>query len=281
MTGDFAELRPLLVAVAYELLGSVADAEDVVQDAWLRWREVDHDQVRDARAYLCRTVSRLALNRLRTVSRRREDYVGPWLPEPLVAREDVATQVADADAVSTAMLVVLESLGPVERVVFVLRDVFGFEYDEVAEVVQKAPENVRQIAHRARSHVQARRPRFAADRTAHRDAVDRFKLAAETGDVDLLLSLLAPDVVLITDGGGAVKAALRPIVGREKVMRFLAGVLAGQDVAVDVADVNGRPGLVVRISGRLDTVASFDLEEGLATRLWVTRNPAKLAGLTS
>lgn len=279
MTEDFADLRPLLVAVAYELLGSVADAEDVVQDAWLRWREVDHDQVRDPRAYLCRTVSRLALNRLRTVTRRREEYVGPWLPEPLVAREDVATHVADADAVSTAMLVVLESLRPVERVVFVLRDVFGFDYDEVAEVVQKTPDNVRQIARRARSHVAARRPRFASDVSAHRAAVARFKLAAETGDVELLLSLLAPDVVLTTDGGGVVKAALRPIVGRDKVVRFLVGVLAGQDAEMEVADVNGRPGLVVRIGGVLDTVASVDLEGGVATRLWVTRNPAKLVGL--
>lgn len=277
---QFDELRSLLVAVAYELLGSVSDAEDVVQDAWLRWRDVDHAQVRDARAYLCRAVSRLSLNRLRAVARRREEYVGPWLPEPLVFEDDVVEQVARADAVSTAMLVVLESLGPVERVVFVLREVFGFDVDEVADVVDRAPANVRQIAHRARAHVEARRPRFEPDLREHRSAVERFKLAAETGDVDLLVSLLAPEVVLTNDGGGVVKAALRPIVGRDKVVRFLVGVMAGrQDAEVEVAQVNGSAALVFRFGGVLDTVATFDVEEGTATRLYVLRNPDKLARL--
>ena len=233
------------------------------------------------RAYLCRTVSRLALNRLRTVSRRREDYVGPWLPEPLVAREDVATQVADADAVSTAMLVVLESLGPVERVVFVLREVFGFEYDEVAEVVQKAPDNVRQIAHRARSHVQARRPRFAADRTAHRDAVERFKLAAETGDVDLLLSLWPRTWCSPPTG---VARSRRRCARSWDARRWCASSPAswpGRTWPWTSRTSTAVPGWWSASAAVLDTVASFDLEEGLATRLWVTRNPAKLAGLTS
>jgi RNA polymerase sigma-70 factor (TIGR02957 family) len=277
---EFIDLRPLLVAVAYELLGSVGDAEDVVQDAWLRWREVDRAVVRDPRAYLCRTVSRLALNRLRTVQRRREDYVGPWLPEPLVAEDDVVEQVARAEAVSTAMLVVLESLLPVERVVFVLREVFGFGVDEVARVVDRTPANVRQIARRARSHVEARRPRSVPEPEEHRIAVERFKRAAETGDVELLVSLLAPDVELTTDGGGAVKAALRPIVGRDKVVRFLASVMAGrEDAEVRVVQVNGAAGLVFRFGGVLDTVATFDVAGGVARRVYVLRNPAKLSRL--
>lgn len=278
---EFAARRPLLVAVAYEVLGSVTDAEDVVQEAWLRWREVDHEAVREPRAYLCRTVSRLALNRLRTVQRRREDYVGPWLPEPLIARDDVVEHVEQAEAVSTAMLVLLESLGPVERVVFVLREVFGFGVDEVADVVDRSPDNVRQIAHRARSHVQARRPRFVPDAGVHRTAVERFKLAAETGDVDLLVGLLAPDVVLTSDGGGVVSAALRPIVGRDKVVRFLVGVMGGRDdLQVELVDVNGAAGLLFSSGGSPETVATFDVEEGVATRLYVLRNPHKLQRLT-
>ena len=277
---EFAEVRPLLVAVAYEVLGSVTDAEDVVQEAWLRWRDVDHDAVREPRAYLCRTVSRLALNRLRTVQRRREDYVGPWLPEPLVAQDDVVDQVQAAEAVSTAMLVVMESLTPVERVVFVMREVFGFEFDEIAQTVDKSVANVRQIAHRARSHVHARRPRVATEPAEHRAAVERFKLAAETGDVELLVRLLAPDVVLTNDGGGVVRAALRPIIGRDKVLRFLAGVMSGREEAeVELVDVNGTTGLVFRFGGVLDSVATFDIEDGVATRLWVLRNPEKLLRL--
>jgi RNA polymerase sigma-70 factor (ECF subfamily) len=278
-TGDvFAELRGLLVAIAYEVTGSVADAEDVVQEAWLRWREVDHDGVRDPRAYLARTVSRLALNRLRTLARRREEYVGPWLPEPLVGRDDVVAAVETADDVSTALLVVLESLGPVERVVFVMREVFGFEYDEIAAAVDKEPANVRQIAARSRAHVQARRPRHTFVPDEHRRVVERFHAAAAEGDVMGLLDVLAPDVELVTDGGGLKKAALRPIRGTDKVLRFLAAVTP-RDVAVatEGATVNGRPGLLLLVDGEVDAVVSVETAGGVVTRLFLVRNPEKVA----
>ena len=274
----FADNRSLLVAIAYEVTGSVADAEDVVQEAWLRWREVDPATVREPRAYLARTVSRLALNRLRTVARRREEYVGPWLPEPLVGRDDVVAAIETADDVSTALLVVLESLGPVERVVFVLREVFGFEYDEIAAAVDKEPANVRQIASRARSHVQARRPRGTFLPDDHRRAVARFQAAATEGDVTGLLEVLAPDVELVTDGGGVIRAALRPIRGVDKVLRFLAGVMP-QDgtLTADSVTVNGLPGLLLRIDGRVDSVVSLELTDGVVTRVFSVRNPAKVA----
>ncbi len=278
MSEVFAELRGLLVAIAYEVTGSVADAEDVVQEAWLRWREVDQSTVRDPRAYLARTVSRLALNRLRTVARRREEYVGPWLPEPLVDRDEVVSAVETADDVSTALLVVLESLGPVERVVFVMREVFGFDYDEIAATVDKEPANVRQIAARSRAHVQARRPRNASAPEEHRRAVARFHAAAASGDVMGLLDVLAPDVELVTDGGGLKKAALRPIQGVDKVLRFLAAVVP-QDVVTATEDVtvNGRPGLLLLIGDEVDAVVSVEVTDGLVTRLFLVRNPDKVA----
>lgn len=277
MNDVFADSRSLLVAIAYEVTGSVADAEDLVQEAWLRWREVDEDTVRDPRAYLARTVSRLALNRLRTVARRREEYVGPWLPEPLVGRDEVVAAVETADDVSTALLVVLESLGPVERVVFVLREVFGFEYDEIAAAVDKQPAAVRQIASRARSHVVARRPRQPFTPEDHRRAVERFRSATTDGDVMALLDVLAPDVELVTDGGGLKKAALRPIRGADKVLRFLAAVVP-QDVVMttEAITVNGKPGLLLLLDGEVDAVVSMDVEDGLVRRLFLVRNPAKV-----
>jgi RNA polymerase sigma-70 factor (TIGR02957 family) len=274
----FVDLRGLLVAIAYEVTGSVADAEDVVQEAWLRWREVDAGTVRDPRAYLARTVSRLALNRLRTVARRREEYVGPWLPEPLVDRDEVVAAVETADDVSTALLVVLESLGPVERVVFVMREVFGFAYDEIAAAVDKQPAAVRQIAARSRAHVQARRPRHVFVPEDHRRAVERFHAAATRGDVMGLLDVLAPDVELVTDGGGVVQAALRPIRGVDKVLRFLAGVQPPEGtMRTETVEVNGRTGLLLVIEGRVDAVVSLELIDGLVSRVFLVRNPVKVA----
>jgi RNA polymerase sigma-70 factor (TIGR02957 family) len=274
----FVDLRGLLVAIAYEVTGSVADAEDVVQEAWLRWREVDTGTVRDPRAYLARTVSRLALNRLRTVARRREEYVGPWLPEPLVDRDEVVAAVETADDVSTALLVVLESLGPVERVVFVMREVFGFAYDEIAAAVDKQPAAVRQIAARSRAHVQARRPRHVFVPEDHRRAVERFHAAATRGDVMGLLDVLAPDVELVTDGGGVVQAALRPIRGVDKVLRFLAGVQPPEGMMrTETVEVNGRTGLLLVIEGRVDAVVSLELIDGLVSRVFLVRNPVKVA----
>ena len=220
-TEAFVAHRALLFTVAYEMLGSAADAEDVVQETWLRWADVAHDEVRDPRAYLVRVTTRLALNRLRTLARRRESYVGPWLPEPLLTGPDVAEDVELADSVSTAMLLVLETLTPTERAVFVLREVFDVPYDEIATAVDKSPDAVRQVAHRARSHVLARRPRQEVTRAEQDRVIERFVAAAATGDLQSLLDVLSPDVVLVTDGGGHKKAALRPILGRDKALRFL------------------------------------------------------------
>ena len=217
----FARHRSLLFTVAYEMLGSVADAEDVVQETWLRWADVDHTVVRDPRAYLVRIVTRQALNRLRTLARRREEYVGEWLPEPLLTSPDVAADVELAESVSIAMLTVLETLGPAERAVFVLHEVFETPYDEIADAVGKSPDAVRQIAHRARDHVAARRPRVSVSTTEQQEVVDRFLGATRHGDLQGLLDVLAPDVVLVADGGGFVAAARHPIEGAERVAGFL------------------------------------------------------------
>jgi RNA polymerase sigma-70 factor (TIGR02957 family) len=277
-TDTFSRLRPLLFTVAYEMLGSAADAEDVLQETWLRWAAVDHDDVRDSRGYLVRITTRLALNRLRTLARRRESYVGPWLPEPLLTAPDVADDVALADSVSTALLLVLETLSPTERAVFVLREVFDVGYEEIAAAVDRSPATVRQIAVRARQHVAARRPRTTvADR--ERDAVlERFLAATSTGDLQGLLDVLSPDVVLVTDGGGRRRAALRPIVGRDKVLRFLAAVTP-VDARVERTSVNGAPGLTVSVAGELDTVLTLLVGEEGVTALYAVRNPDKLARL--
>ncbi|MDQ4055625.1 MAG: RNA polymerase sigma-70 factor [Actinomycetota bacterium] len=261
------------------MLGSAADAEDVLQETWLRWSEVDQDDVRDERAYLVRITTRLSLNRLRTMARRREAYVGPWLPEPLLTTPDVADDVELADSVSTAMLLVLETLAPTERAVFVLREVFDVPYDEIAEAIEKSPAAVRQIAHRARSHVESRRPRSSVT-AAERDAVlQRFSAAATTGDIQGLMDVLAPDVVLLTDGGGFKKAALRPIHGRDKVVRFVSAVAGGGGERADIIVVNGAPALRFWIAGEIDTVLSILMDGGTVTALYAVRNPEKLRAL--
>lgn len=280
-TEAFVTHRNLLFTVAYELLGSAADAEDVLQETWLRWVDVDLDTVRNQRAYLVRITTRQALTRLRTLGRRRESYVGPWLPEPLLTAPDVAEDVELADSVSMAMLLVLETLTPTERAVFVLREVFALEYDEIAEAVDKSQDAVRQIAHRARSHVAARRPRGSVTQAQSRDALQAFQRAIETGDLQSLLDLLAPDVVLLGDGGGVKQAVPRPIVGADKVARLLSAGLPNlpADVAVEPVQINGYPGLIIRIDGEIDDVVALRVDEGLITGLYVIRNPEKLSRL--
>jgi RNA polymerase sigma-70 factor (TIGR02957 family) len=277
-TDAFVQHRNLLFTVAYEMLGSAADAEDVLQETWLRWADVDRVEVRDERAYLVRITTRLCLNRMRTVARRREAYVGPWLPEPLLTTPDVAEDVELADSVSTAMLLVLETLSPTERAVFVLREVFDLPYDEIAAAVDKSPAAVRQVAHRAREHVEARRPRAAVTARERDEVIARFLGAAATGDLQALMDVLAPDVVLLTDGGGVKKAALRPIHGRDKVTRFLEAVMPDGFVA-DAVVVNGSPALRIAVDGEVDAVASLLVEDGRVTGLYIVRNPAKLARL--
>jgi len=278
--------RTLLFTVAYEMLGSAADAEDVVQETWLRWddrvnkRRVD-EEVRDPRAYLVRIVTRQALNRLRTLQRTRETYVGPWLPEPLLTTPDVAQDVELAESVSMAMLLVLDSLNPTERAVFVLREVFGFEYAEIAASVDKSEAAVRQVLSRARKHVQARRPRVRAQ-AEHEAVVERFLEAAAGGDVQKLMDVLAPDVVMLSDGGGVKQAALRPIVGRDKVMRWLAGVMSKNlgEITMDIATVNGEPGVRIWVDGQIDVVAAVRVDGDRVSELYFVRNPAKLTRLS-
>ncbi|GAA4984759.1 RNA polymerase sigma-70 factor [Kitasatospora paranensis] len=278
-TAAFVAHRNLLFTVAYEMLGSAADAEDVLQETWLRWAGVDLDTVREQRAYLVRITTRQALTRLRTLGRRKESYVGSWLPEPLLTTPDVAEDVELADSVSMAMLLVLETLAPTERAVFVLREVFDVGYDEIAEAVDKSPAAVRQIAHRARAHVAARRPRGVVSPDESRDALVAFRRAVETGDLQGLVDILAPDVVLLGDGGGIKQAVLRPVVGADKVARLLAGGLGRITATTSLvpAQVNGHPALILRLDGVLDTVVAVRIDDGLVTGLYAVRNPEKLS----
>jgi RNA polymerase sigma-70 factor (ECF subfamily) len=277
-TEAFLAHRNLLFTVAYEMLGSAADAEDVLQETWLRWAGVDLGSVRDQRAYLVRITTRQALMRLRTLGRRKESYVGSWLPEPLLTAPDVAEDVVLADSVSMAMLLVLETLTPTERAVFVLREVFDLAYDEIADAVDKSPAAVRQIAHRAREHVAARRPRGVVSPAETRGALEAFQRAADTGDLQGLLDLLAPDVVFLADGGGVAEAVPAPIVGVAKVARLLTIGLARIDAAsLQQAQVNGYPALVLRLDGEVDTVVAVRVDDGLITGFYAVRNPAKLA----
>lgn len=275
--GPFVTHRNLLFTVAYEILGSAADADDVVQEAWLRWAEVDHEQVRDARAYAVRIVTRQALNRVRTMARRRENYVGPWLPEPVLTSPDVAEEVELAESVSLALLTVLQTLQPTERAVFVLREVFAFDYTEIADAVGRTPSAVRQLAYRARQHVAARRPRNRVDPVEQREVLERFAAAVSAGQIQELMEVLAPDVVLITDGGGRAKAALHPLHGAGKVARFLLGVARQtSELSATTVWVNGMPGLRVEQAGELDSIVSAHVAAGALAGIYLVRNPGKL-----
>ncbi|MGH3499172.1 MAG: RNA polymerase sigma-70 factor [Nocardioidaceae bacterium] len=277
----FVAHRGLLFTVAYEMLGSAADAEDVVQETWLRWDsigEVARAEVRDPRAFLVRMVTRKALDRLRSNARRREEYVGEWLPEPLLTSPDISEDVELAESVSIAMLTVLETLTPTERAVFVLREVFDTPYEEIAEAVGKSAAAVRQLAHRARKHVASRRPRMEVSRTEQQEVVERFVTAVTQGDLQGLLDVLAPDVVLVADGGGVVQAVVNPVIGAKKVANLLRPFsrLAPNAEILPVL-INGAVG--VRIVGTVDgadTAISFVSEAGRISRIYAIRNPAKL-----
>ncbi|GIH06113.1 RNA polymerase sigma24 factor [Rhizocola hellebori] len=278
-TEAFVAHRNLLFTVAYEMLGSAADAEDVLQETWLLWAKVPLGDVLDRRAYLVRITTRQALNRLRTLSRRRESYVGQWLPEPLLTTPDVAQDVELADSLSIAMLLVLETLAPTERAVFVLREVFALEYGEIAEAVGKTPAAVRQIAHRARAHVAARRPREVVSQAQTRTAVEAFARAAATGDLQGLLDILAPNVVVLSDGGGIKQAMPRPVVGAARAVRLLAAGLAvvGPAMTLERVQVNGCPALIMRLDGELESVMAVHVEDGRIAGVYVVRNPEKLS----
>lgn len=278
MTDAFVAHRSLLFTVAYEMLGSAVDAEDVVQETWLRWADIDQDEVRHPRAYLVQIVTRQALNRLRTLSRRREDYVGEWLPEPLLTSPDVADDIVLAESVSMAMLTVLETLGPTERAVFVLHEVFATPYDEIAEAVGKTQAAVRQIAHRAREHVAARRPRVEMDPAEQQAIVEQVLAVLSSGDVQGLVDVLAPDVVLIADGGGQAAAARQPVVGAERVAAFLSNFGAIVERAhLRIVWINGAPAVRIELDGQLNTAVSLVFSRGGVSQIFAVRNPDKLS----
>jgi RNA polymerase sigma-70 factor (TIGR02957 family) len=290
MTADqqtFAGHRNLLFSIAYRILGSAADAEDVVQDAWLKWSASDRASVADKKAYLARIVSNLSMERLRSTRRQRETYVGPWLPEPILTTPDAADDAVMAESVSLAMLVVLETLSPLERAVFVLNEVFGFSYAEIGLAVDRSETAVRQAAHRARGHVQARRPRFERDRAKKLEATQRFFAAAAGGDINGLMQLLAPDVTLWTDGGGKVRQAMRPVLGAAKVASWFAGVAKRPyegvdlaDMSVEIVDINGGPGVVLTGAGRVIATMTVDLDgDGRIVTIHNVANPDKLRAI--
>jgi RNA polymerase sigma-70 factor (ECF subfamily) len=283
-TDVFEAHRPVLTGVAYRMLGRVTDAEDVVQEAWLRWTGADRAQIREPRAYLVRITTRLAIDRLRQVQSRRESYVGPWLPEPVTTDfgptvPDTAERAVLADSVSLAVLVVLESLSPLERAVFVLREAFGFPYAEIAATLDRSESAVRQLAGRARRHVEEGRPRYDVDPAERRDLTERFLEAAAGGDLGNLLALLAPDVRLIGDSGGKAKAPLRIMQSADKVGRFLFAVVkearAGSESRL--VELNGGPAMLVLADGKPDAVIQVDVLDGRIQCIYIVRNPDKLS----
>jgi RNA polymerase sigma-70 factor, ECF subfamily len=283
----FTLLRPLLFTIAYEILGSATESDDVLQESYLRWAEVDLATVRDTKAYLAQLVTRQSLNAIRAESRRREEYIGPWLPEPLLLADaqgtDASTDVLLAESVSIAMMVVLETLSPDERAVFVLREVFGFEHDEIASAIGKSTTAVRQMAHRARAHVQSRRKRFdPVDPQLSVELTTQFFTAAATGDVDVLMSMLAPDVVWTADSDGKASAARRPVTGANKVAKLVIGLvrLGGAGGRVEPAIYNSAPALVLYLGDNLEGVITIEIIDGKITNFYAMRNPAKLSTVT-
>jgi RNA polymerase sigma-70 factor (TIGR02957 family) len=289
-TETFETHRDLMFAVAYRMLATVADAEDAVQDAWLRWSAAPRHDVTDPRAYLVKVITNTSLNRLRAVQARREAYVGPWLPEPLLTRinPDLTERPEVAESVSVAMLVVMESLTPDERAVFVMREVFSFSYAEIGAALGHTEVSARQIGHRAREHVHARRPRFEVNRARQREVTERFLDAAAGGDIDRLIEVLAPEIVLISDGGGKAKAARREVMGAPKVARLLHGLAhrpgRGIDlvgVAPELVEINGGPGLLFAREGTAIAAMTWETGDRVVTAVQIITNPDKLAAISS
>ncbi|WP_225634974.1 RNA polymerase sigma-70 factor [Streptomyces solaniscabiei] len=285
-TDVFEEHRPLLLGVAYRMLGRLADAEDVVQEAWLRWSRADRTDVREPRGYLVRVTTRLAVDRLRQIKSRGETYVGPWLPEPYVTDfgdvvPDTAERAVLADSVSLAVLVVLESLSPLERAVFVLREAFGYPYADIAAVLEREEPAVRQLAARARKHVDERRPRYDVDPAQRRDLTERFLAAAAEGDLEGLMAILAPGVRLVGDSGGKSRAPLRVLETADKVGRFLVGAARknAPDATLRFLEVNGGPAALVLAGGKPDFVLQLDIADGRVQAVYILRNPDKLRSL--
>ena len=281
----FTLLRPLLFTIAYEILGSATESDDVLQDSYLRWAAVDLSTVNDTKSYLAQLVTRQALNALRAGARRREEYVGPWLPEPLLLDDqDPSADVVLAESVSMAMLVLLETLSPDERAVFVLREVFGFDYAEIADAVGKSAPTVRQVAHRAREHVRSRRKRFdTVDPQRNAEITAQFLATAASGDVEALMAMLAPDATWMADSGGKVSAARRPVIGAERVARAIAGLIriAGAALRVEMATCNSAPAVLFYLGEQLEGVITLEIADDKITNFYVMRNPDKLAALAT
>ena len=284
----FQANRPRLFGVAYRMLGSASDAEDVVQDAWLRFSTAQPADLRSPTAYLTTIVTRLCLDRLKSARAAREDYVGPWLPEPVLTdnRDEPEQSLALAESVTLAFMVLLETLSPEERAVFLLREVFDHEYADIAAMLETTPANCRQLFHRAKAHIAARRPRSrgADDADAKRRLARRFVSALRDGDGDELTRVLAADVGFWSDGGGKVLAARRPVFGRDSVVHLLLGIrrtasAAGmpiEAVSLDIVEINREPAVVVRVSGRVDSIYAFTIENDAIAALRIVRNPDKL-----
>lgn len=276
----FDQYRKLLFSIAYRMLGSVADAEDMVQEAFVRWQQVSVTEVRSPKAYLSAVVTRLSIDHLRAAKIRREEYVGPWLPEPLLTdgSHDVAETIELDESLSMAFLVILESLNPTERAVFLLREVFAYDYEEISRIVEKSETNCRQISRRARESVAARRPRFEASAAQEERLLGSFIEACTDGDMEGLLALLSEDVILWSDGGGKTHAALNPIYGPEKVSRFLVGILGKTPAGFStrIASINGHPGVIGYAGSQPMSAVALEEAEGRIQGIRIVVNPDKL-----
>ncbi len=278
--GHFAEHRSLLVGVAYRVLGSVSDAEDAVQDTWLRWSKVN-EEIADPRAFLVRVTTRLAIDRLRRRQARRETYIGEWLPEPILTGRGPAEDAELAESLSMGLLLVLETLTPLERAAFVLREAFDFTYAEIAEAIGRNEAAVRQLGKRARAHIAEGRTRFDSDETMQREVTDRFLAVSREGDLDGLMKVLAPGVRLVADGGGKARAPLLPVIGAAKVARFFIAVASRPlpDRRDWLVPINGGPGLVVTSEGVPVAAATLEVGNGLVQVIRLVADPDKLRGV--
>ncbi len=277
----FEQQRPLLFSIAYRMLGSVMEAEDAVQESYLRYMATDADAIQSPKAFLSTVVTRLCLDQLKSARVKREEYFGPWLPEPLLTADAPDELLARHESISMAFLLLLETLSPVERAVFLLREVFDYDYDAIAQIVGKREANCRQLHSRAKKHIHSGRPRFAPSPQEQQQLVGKLFTAMQLGDSDAFAAFLAEDVELRSDGGGKAAAAIHPLHGRETVMRFLLGIYSRRppNTTAELAEVNGAPALVVRVDGKIENVMSFELNGAMISAIRIVRNPEKLRHL--
>jgi RNA polymerase sigma-70 factor (ECF subfamily) len=277
----FEQQRPLLFSIAYRMLGSVMEAEDAVQESYLRYMATDADAIQSPKAFLSTVVTRLCLDQLKSARVKREAYFGPWLPEPLLTADAPDELLARHESISMAFLLLLETLSPVERAVFLLREVFDYDYEAIAQIVGKREANCRQLHSRAKKHIHSGRPRFTASPQEQQQLVGKLFTAMQLGDNDAFAALLAEDVELRSDGGGKAASAIHPLHGRETVMRFLLGIYSRRppNTAAELSEVNGAPALVVRVDGKIENVMSFEIGGAGIRAIRIVRNPEKLRHL--